>query len=257
MVNLKRSIALAVVMTLAAAPAWAGWRDLLRSITGGESSQSSSTSASQTSGGGLTRDEVVAGLKQALSNGVKHAVDQLGKRNGFLDNARVRIPMPKHMRTAEKLLRDLGQGRYADEFVATMNHAAEQAVVQAAPVFRAALQKMTVDDAMKILRGPPDAATRYFREKTTPELTERMLPIVRQATDKAGVTAAYKRVVDRLGFARGMLGDNMSNIDRYITDKTLQGLFLLVADQERQIREHPVARTTELLKKVFGAAMQR
>lgn len=251
-----KSIALLLLCTALVEPASAGLGDLLRGIMGGGESGQKSTGTDSGGGAGLSSAEVARGLKEALAKGTRRAIDELGKPGGFLDNAQVRIPMPKHMRTVEKTLRRLGQDKYADEFVAAMNHAAEQAVVTAAPVFKDAVKQLTVDDAMKILRGPQDAATRYFRQKTSGRLSEKMLPIVRQATNRAGVTAAYKRLVERLGFARGMLSDDMGDIDKYVTDKTLDGLFLMVANEEKRIRENPVARTTELLKKVFGSTLQ-
>ncbi len=247
--RIRKSIAVALVCALGVQPAWAGLGDWLRSLTDtGKSTSSSSTTTSA-----LTSEETVRGLKEALSKGVRYAVDELGKPDGFLSRAEVRIPMPKPMRRVEKLLRKLGQDKYADEFVAAMNHAAEKAVTEAGPVFADAIRQMSVDDAIKILRGPDNAATQYFREHTQERLTEKMLPIVKAATSRAGVTSAYKRMVGRLGPAQGLLGQDMGDIDGYVTEKTLDGLFLMIAKEEKNIREHPVARTTDLLKKVFGA----
>lgn len=248
--RMRKSVAVALVCALGAQPAWAGFQDLLRSLTeSGKSASGGSVTASA-----LTSEETVRGLKEALSKGVRYAVDELGKPDGFLSRAEVKIPMPKPMRRTERLLRKLGQDKYADEFVAAMNHAAEKAVTEAGPIFADAIREMTVDDAIKILRGPQDAATHYFRQHTQAKLTDKMLPVVRRATSKAGVTSAYKRMVDHLGPAQSLLGDDMGDIDGYITGKTLDGLFLMIAKEEKNIRENPVARTTDLLKKVFGAA---
>lgn len=201
---------------------------------------------------GLSENEMVGGLKDALGSGVRFAIAQLGKQNGFLDNARVRIPLPGVLNQAERTLRTLGQERYVDEFVATMNHAAEAAVGEAGPIFAASIRSMTVIDAKDILLGPDDAATQYFRRTTHDALTAKMLPITRSATTRAGVTAAYKSLTDKLGFARGLLPGDALDLDQYITGKALDGLFTMVAEQERAIRQNPVARTTDLLKKVFA-----
>lgn len=259
MMALKQSIAVLVLFAVGVAPSSAGVRDWLRGLSGGDNADSSSgVSAGRTSAGGtLSQTEIVDGLKQALSKGMRNAVDQLGRPNGFLNDARVRIPLPKTLQTVEKTLRSLGQERYADEFVATMNHAAEKAVAQAGPIFRDALRKLSVRDAMDILKGPNDAATRFFRNATQQQLRDKMLPIVSKATDSAGVTGAYKSMLDKLGFARSLVGDNMGDIDQYVTGKSLDGLFLMISDEERRIRENPVARTTELLRKVFSGAVQR
>jgi hypothetical protein len=252
--SLIHSIAVGIVcITIGPAPALAGWQnwtDLFKRKT-----EEVTKGAPGASGTQLSNQEVAKGLKEALSKGTQYAIESLGKKDGFLGNPRVRIPMPQSMRTVEKTLRSLGQEKYADEFVATMNHAAEQAVTQAGPIFGNAIKNLSVQDAMDILKGPDDAATTYFRNKTETPLTEKMSPIVKEATGKAGVTAAYKNLVDRLGFAKGMLSDSGADIDRYVTDKAMDGLFLMIAEEEKRIRENPVSRTTDLLKKVFGSGL--
>lgn len=201
----------------------------------------------------LTDQETVAALKQALEKGTRFAVDSLGRQGGFLDNARVRIPMPASLSWVDKSLRSLGQNQLADDFVASMNRAAEQAVPQAAAIFGAAIQAMSVQDAKAILSGPDDAATRYFRSHTETALTEKMHPIVAQATQATGVTAAYKSMMSSAGGVTGLLSGDATDLDGYVTRKTLDGLFVMVAEEEKEIRENPLARSTELLKKVFGS----
>lgn len=137
-----------------------------------------------------------------------------------------------------------------DEFTTTVNRAAEQAVLAAAPIVGDAVREMSIADARHILTGPDDAATAYFRDHTSEELTTAMLPIVRKATANAGVTRSYKRMLDKAGALGEALGGNV-DLDEYVTDKTLDGLFLKLADEERNIRRNPAARSTELLKKVF------
>jgi hypothetical protein len=141
----------------------------------------------------------------------------------------------------------------ADEFVATMNHAAEQAVPIAAHVFAGAITNMTVDDAKAILTGPNDSATQYFRKTSGTQLHEQFLPIVKEATAKTGVTASYKNLMAQAGPMSSFLGKDAGDLDGYVTTKALDGLFKMVAAEEAKIRENPMARTSDLLKKVFGS----
>lgn len=215
----------------------------------------------------LSTDQVVGGLKDALGNGLQHAISQLGHDGGFLTNLNVKIPLPAKLQYVEKALRAAKQDKLADDFVATMNHAAEQAVPQAASVFGDAVKQMSVDDAKAILTGPQDAATQYFRHTTETNLYVRFLPIVQNATTNAGVTSAYKKMMAKVntsgsgtgwgaslgGLANNYLGADAVDLDAYVTSKALDGLFKMVADEEKQIRQNPVARTTDLMQKVFGA----
>lgn len=211
----------------------------------------------------LSQDQVVDGLKEALSQGVQQAVSRLGHDGGFLTNLNVKIPMPEKLRTVEKTLRAVGQDKLADEFVDTMNHAAEQAVPEAAGVFGDAIKNMSVADAKAILTGTNNAATQYFRTATETNLFERFLPIVKKATDQTGVTSAYKRLMEKVdggnslgsfgSFGRSLLGSEAVDVDGYVTNKALDGLFKMVAEEEKRIRENPIARTSDLLQKVFGA----
>lgn len=202
--------------------------------------------------GALASDEVTAGLKEALSKGVEKAVESLGKEDGFLKNLNVKIPMPDSLKKVEKTLRTLRQDKMADEFVTTINRAAEKAVPEAAAVLGESIKKMSIADAKAILNGPKDAATQYFRKASETNLYARFLPIVKNATSATGVTSAYKQMTDKASFASPFLGADGLDIDAYVTRKALDGLFVQIADQEKRIRENPVARTTDLLQKVFG-----
>jgi hypothetical protein len=213
----------------------------------------------------LSQDQVVQGLKEALSKGVQAAISELGHEGGFLTNLNVKIPMPEKLHTVEKTLRALHEDKLADEFVETMNHAAEQAVPQAASVFADAITKMSIADAKMILTGTNNAATEYFRATTATNLYERFLPIVKKATDQTGVTSTYKRLMEKVeggnlgalgSLGRALLGPEAMDVDSYVTDKALDGLFTMIAAEERRIRENPLARTTDLLQKVFGAVMK-
>lgn len=233
-------------VVLASSSLHAGLSDLLDALKGGVTGESTGAA------GTLSNEDMVAGLKEALGQGTQFAVDQLGRDGGFLDNARVRIPMPKSLAWVEKSLRVLHQDRLADEFVASMNHAAERAVPEAASIFGDAIRQMSLEDARGILSGPDDAATQYFRRTTSAALTRKLRPIVEQATARAGVTASYKNMMSKAGGLTSLLSQDATDLDGYVTDKTLDGLFLMVAEEEKRIRENPLARSSELLRKVFG-----
>ncbi len=219
----------------------------------------------------LSQDQVVKGLQEALGKGLQQAIARLGHDGGFLTNLDVKIPMPEKLQKVESALRAMKEDKLADDFVATMNHAAEQAVPEAGSVFADALKQMSIEDAKSILTGPNDAATQYFQRTTQTNLYARFYPIVKTATEQTGVTAAYKSMVEKvnvggltqklggLGSAiSGTLLDNQTlDLDAYVTNKALDGLFKMVADEEKQIRQNPVARTTELLQTVFGALKNR
>ena len=214
--------------------------------------------------GALSQEQVTAGLKEALAKGVEQAVATLGKEDGFLKDLNVKIPMPDSLKKVEKTLRSLRQDQLADEFVSTMNRAAEQAVPEAAGVLGDSVKQMSVADGTTILTGTNNAATQYFRRTSETNLYTRFLPIVKAATEKTGVTGAYKRMTDATtgklgglgglgGLGRSLPGVQAPDLDDYVTHKALDGLFLKIAEEEKKIRENPVARTTDLLQKVFGA----
>jgi hypothetical protein len=228
----------------------------------GKKSTNQTSSASSGIVTSLSQDQVAAGLKEALGKGVQEAISRLGHDGGFLTNLNVKIPMPERLRVVEKSLRAMKQDKLADDFVKTMNHAAEQAVPEAASVFADAIKALSVDDAKTILTGPDDAATQYFRTATTNSLFNKFLPIVKKATDQTGVTSAYKKIMERANpasgssfgsFTKTVLGNDSMDVDAYVTNKALDGLFKMVAEEERLIRQNPAARTTDLLQKVFGA----
>jgi hypothetical protein len=228
----------------------AGLPDCLDNLKGGMDAETTTAPATTAS---LGDTEVVAGLKAVLEEGTRSAVDSLGKESGYLDNANVRIPMPDSLGWVEKSSRTQGQGQLADEFVASMNHAAEQAVPEAAAIFSDAIQQMTLDHARAILNSPDDVATEYSRSHTETALTERMLPIVTRTTENTGVTSAYKRMLAGAGEMTSLLSADATDIDGYVTQQALGGLFSMVAVAEKRIRENPVARSSELHQKVFGS----
>jgi len=207
----------------------------------------------QRTGKTVSDTEIAGGLKEALSKGVSTAIKSLGKENGYLLNPRVKIPLPSTLKKLEKALRIAGQGKAVDEFVASMNHAAEKAVPVAFDVFVDAIKQMTFDDARNILfSGKDDAATMFFRRTSEETLREKFRPIVEEFTAKTGVTQKYKAMIGKAGFAAQLLGKDATDLDGYVTQKALDGLFMLIADEEKKIRKDPLGRTTSLLKKVFG-----
>jgi len=243
----KRTAALWVLLSQLLVPAsQADLSGFLKNIISGDESPAPAAGAS------LSNDDVIAGLKEALAKGAQSAIADLGHADGYLGNPKVRIPLPDQLQKIESVLRALKQDRYADEFIATMNHAAEQAVPEAGAIVSDAIRQMTLNDARKILNGPEDAATRYFQRVGEQRLTQRMLPIVSQATSRTGVTSAYKDLIAKAGIAGNLFDTSSLDIDRYVTGKALDGLFILIAAEEKRIRENPLSRSTKLLQKVFG-----
>ena len=214
--------------------------------------------------GGLSQDQIGSGLKEALGKGVSNAVASLGRDGGFLKNSEVKIPLPGAMQKVETGLRLAGQGQMVDDFVASMNHAAEKAVPVAAGVFGDAIRQMSITDARSLLSGSPDAATQFFRRTSQTNLQAKFYPLVQKATDSVGVTARYKELTGKFAAvsALGSLFGGKSagtaagpaDIDSYVTTKAMDGLFKMVAAEEKNIRANPLARTTEVLKNVFGSA---
>lgn len=230
-----------------ASVAQADWKGLFDKFLKGETAEKVAESA-------LSNSDIVAGLKEALANGVETSINTLGKTDGFLADELVRIAMPESLKSVEQLARQTGQGHYVDEFVTTLNRAAEQAVPEASSILGDAIRVMSVTDAKGILNGPDNAATEYFRNSSGEKLAEKFLPIVQQATGQAGVTSAYKSLMGQAGgLLGGFLNTEAMDLDKYVTDKAMDGLFKYIAIQEQQIRENPTARTTDILKKVFSS----
>jgi len=200
----------------------------------------------------LSDNDITGGLKEALIKGANSAVSNLGSVDGFLENANVKIPMPKHLSMIESGLRSVGQEKVADAFVESMNRAAEKAVPEAASVFTDAIKNMSIDDAKGILNGGDRAATDYLQKTSGDKLRERFRPMVDNAIGQAGVTKNYQDLVGKADFLSGFVDTEKLSLGNYVTDKAMDGVFFMVAEEERKIRENPAARTTELLKKVFS-----
>lgn len=200
----------------------------------------------------LTSSEANSGLKEALSKGADFAVSSLGKDNGFLGNDKVKIPLPDSLKKVEKGLRAFGMGKQADELVTTMNHAAEKAVAEAKPILVDSIKHMSVDDAKNILTGGQDSVTQFFKKSSTAQLTQKFLPIVKDATKKVQLADKYNQFAGK-GAKMGLVSKEDADLDNYVTRKAMDGLFLMIAEKEKEIRQNPLGAGSDLLKKVFSS----
>jgi hypothetical protein len=239
---MKRFVVLAGVLVVLMTPA-AMAQDIKGAVTG----------ALKSAGGGASAGgaEVAAGLKEALAIGTGNAVQGLSKTDGYFSDAAAKILMPGKMQQAADVLKKAGYQREVDDFILSMNRAAEHAAPKARPIFEDAVKKMSFEDAQKILKGGNTAATDYFKTKTSAELTAAFKPAVAESMDQIGVTHAYKALTDRYTSMVPFGKADAFDLDGYVTQKSLDGLFVKVGQEEAQIRTNPAARTTDLLKKVF------
>lgn len=200
----------------------------------------------------ISNKDAVSGLKQALTDGSAAAVGLLGRENGFFGNAKVKIPLPPALEQIEGALRMMGKKKQADELVLAMNRAAEAAVPHAKALLVDAVKKMSVQDAKGILTGGDTAATEYFRRTTEGQLTQRFLPIVKKATDRVGLAQQYNSLAGQ-GASFGLVGKDEATVESYVTKKALDGLYLMIAEQEKQFRQNPMGAASGIVQKVFGA----
>jgi len=200
----------------------------------------------------LSNADAVSGLKQALTDGSAAAVKMLGQDNGYFGNAKVKIPLPPNLQKIESGLRVMGMKKQADELVLSMNRAAEAAAPEAKQLLVDAVKKMSVQDAKAILTGGDTAATDYFRRTTQDQLTQRFLPIVKKSTDRVGLAQQYNSLAGQ-GASLGLVKKDDATIETYVTRKALDGLYLMIAEQEKAFRQNPVGATSDIVKKVFGA----
>ncbi len=232
-----------------------GFGGLLKKVTGDSTVSKSSVrnlaNKLKDGGAGLSKDDVAAGLKEALNNGVKKGTDKLSATDGFYGNAAVKVLMPPEAQKVEQKLRDLGMGKQVDDAVLSMNRAAEDAAKTAAPIFINAIKNMSIEDAFGILKGKDTAATGYLRSNTTPQITTAFRPVINESLTKVDATKYWETVFstyNRLPFVKKVNTDLVA----YVTERAMYGIFLQIANEELQIRKDPMARTTDLLKKVFG-----
>ena len=202
--------------------------------------------------GDLSNTEATGGLKEALIQGASAAVGKLGVQNGFFGNDRVRIPLPAVLERAKGALRLMGMQGQVDELELAINRAAEAAVPEAKALLVNAVRNMSVQDAKGILTGGDTAATEYFRKSTSAALTQKFLPIVTKATSKVGLAEKYNQLAGR-GAQFGLVDAEQAKVENYVTQKALDGLFLMIAEQEKAIRKDPLGAASSIVQKVFGA----
>ena len=200
----------------------------------------------------ISNTEAASGLKQALTDGSAAAVASLGVQNGFLNNPKVKIPLPPALQRVEGAMRIAGMRKQADDLVLAMNRAAEAAVPEAKTLLVESVQKMSVQDAKGILTGGDTAATDYFKRTTQTQLTQRFLPIVKKATDQVGLSEQYNSLAGQAS-QLGLVKKEQSTIESYVTQKALDGLYLMIAEQEKAFRQNPVGASSDIVKRVFGA----
>ncbi len=200
----------------------------------------------------ITNQDATTGLREALVKGSQVAVEALGKQDGFFGNGKVKIPLPESAQKVEKVMRQFGMGKQADELILTLNRAAEAAVPEAKALLVDSVKKMSVQDAKAILTGGQDSATQYFKRTTSDQLRAKFLPIVKKATAKVQLAQKYDEYAEK-GVKFGLLKKEDANLDNYVTQKALDGLFVMVAEEEARIRQNPAEAATSILKKVFGA----
>jgi len=203
----------------------------------------------------LSNAEASGGLKEALIQAAGKAVGQLSATDGFFGNKEVKIPLPETMQKAEKAMRMFGMGKQADELVLKMNRAAEAAVPEAKALLVDSVKKMSVADAKAILTGGDDAATQYFKKTTSTPMAEKFLPIVKKATENVQLAQQYNKFAE-MGSKYGVVKKEQANLEQYVTQKTLDGVYLMMAKEEAAIRKDPVSQASSLLKKVFGTMVQ-
>lgn len=200
----------------------------------------------------LTSSEVGSGLKEALINGISKGSDLTSRIDGYFKNPEIKIPFPPDVRKVEDKLRQIGLGSQVDQFVLTLNRGAEDAAGQAKPIFIEAIKQLSIDDVWGILKGQPDAATQYLKRTTSLQLKAKFSPVIRNSLEKTNATKYYADLVgtyNKIPFIQRVNPD----LNSYATDLAIQGLFIMIAKEEKNIRENPVARTTDLLKRVFGS----
>lgn len=244
--------------------AQAGFSDFLEGLFGGGDKNSQPQQQNKPSSSGkdqlanallsqLSEEDAVKGLKEALAQGVNKSITTLGTSNGFWGNEDVKIPLPKEAQKLAKAVKKLGGDSLVDNFHQTINQAAENAVPHVADTFSEAIRAMSIQDGIAIVKGNDTAATDFFKRTTSDKLTGLIKPLVARATNEAGLTAYYKQLTDQLGPMAAFVAPQGLDLDQYVTDKTLEGLFKTIGKEEAQIRANPKDQGKEILQRVFGA----
>ena len=242
--------ALTLSMTTFAFDLEGALKDTLKRNTG--SQPTAATSFTGTGVDQLNSTEINSGIKEALTRGAETAVAQLGKADGFMGNAALRIPLPPSLQKVEQIMRTMGMGKQADELTLSMNRAAEAAVPEAKNLLVKSVNEMTLEDAKGILTGSDTAATDFFRKKTEVPLATRFGPIVKEATDRVGLAQQYNRFAGTAA-QFGAIDKDQATVERYVTQQALDRLYKVIGDQERGLRANPLQASSALLQKVFGS----
>lgn len=229
--------------------AQAGWGDLLKKLEEKAPDLMENSAALNTTN--LDTETLIRGLKEALAVGTQRAVENVSKTDGYFANPKIKVPMPEVVESGAKLVRKFGGGTLVDDFELSMNRAAEKAAPQATQYFMDTLKAMSFEDAKKIYEGEDDAATRYFQDKTSGQLEGVFKPIIEQTMEQVGVTRYYQALVKEAS-QYPFVGDMDLNLENHVTRQALEGLFIMLAEEEKRIRQDPMARSTDLLKQVFG-----
>jgi len=245
-----KSLIIAGVLLFPVSPASAGWMDQLSGVLGSVGGDKTTTTG-LASVAGLSHSDMIAGLKDALRVGSENVVGQLGKTDGFNTDPKIHIPLPENLQTVKSALSAVGMGGMMDDLELRLNRAAEAATPKAKRIFGNAIQSMNFNDAKKILSGPNDAATQYFKAKMSPPLSDEMRPIIKKALSQAGAMRAYDNVMGKYQ-SLPFMPDVKANLTQHVVQLGLAGIFHYMAVEEAAIRQNPVKRTTSILKKVFG-----
>jgi hypothetical protein len=243
----KISWTLFIFFLMATSPSHADWKKFLEDF-----SKSGTTALSTSEGSDLSSDTIVNGLKEALEVGTRKAVENVSKEGGYLNNPEIRIPLPPRVQQAAGLMRQLGLNKMADDFEQSINRAAEKAAPQATSIMIDAIRSMSIDDARNILNGEVDAATRFFEDRTRGKLAGLFKPIIDTSLNEVGATRYYNQLDDKLSSVPVVGQELDMDLQDYVTDQALNGLFVMLAQEEQKIRDNPAARTSEILQQVFG-----
>ncbi|MBE7173768.1 MAG: DUF4197 domain-containing protein [Williamsia sp.] len=248
-----KKIVFIVLLTWLGMQAFAQQKDSGSSKLGGFLKKASSVlNSGKGSAGALSTDEIIAGLKEALTQGTSKTTNQLSSVNGFFKDAAIKILLPENVRKVEQKMRLLGMGKLVDQAVESMNHAAEDASKSAAPIFLNSIKKMQVQDAVDILKGTDTAATHYLKKTTSPELTAAFKPVIETSLKKVNATKYWTDVFTL--YNKVATTPVNTDINAYVTERAMNGIFYYIGEEEKKIRTNPAARVTDILKKVFGSS---
>jgi hypothetical protein len=243
----KISWTLFIFFLMATSPSHADWKKFLEDF-----SKTGTTALGTSEGSDLSSDTIANGLKEALEVGTRKAVENVSKEGGYLNNPEIRIPLPPRVQQAAGLMRQLGLNKMADDFEQSINRAAEKAAPQATSIMIDAIKSMSIDDARNILNGESDAATRFFEDRTRGKLAGLFEPIIDTSLNEVGATRYYNQLDDKLSSVPVVGQELDMDLQDYVTDHALNGLFVMLAQEEQKIRDNPAARTSEILQQVFG-----